>query len=225
MQRVAKRAAHQQRKEEEDAEKMERIDFLEKNLIFKGVRLETQASFEDVSFAKGQQISRKLSSFLRHRMQNKIFCKNDGSVPLTDLAKLLKVREEWILTVTSPAYDKNNKRRFVVIKNIHPDTNVIVSVAALGGHSIFIPNPIGLYQMGAELLDIYGQLVHNTSAKKQIEESGFLSQQGRKGGIKLATKQVADQYRPLASHQIVICAKECLARGIFFNFHRLLGRQ
>ena len=54
MQRVAKRAAHQQRKEEEDAERMERIDFLEKNLIFKGVRLETQASFEDVSFAKGQ---------------------------------------------------------------------------------------------------------------------------------------------------------------------------
>ena len=106
---------------------MERIDFLEKNLIFKGVRLKTQASFEDVSFAKGQQISRKLSSFLKHRMQNKIFCKNDGSVPLTDLAKLLKVREEWILTVTSPAYDKNNKRRFVVIKNIHPDTNLIVS--------------------------------------------------------------------------------------------------
>ena len=88
---------------------MERIDFLEKNLIFKGVRLETQASFEDVSFAKGQQISRELSSFLRHRMQNKIFCKNDGSVPLTALAKLLKVREEWIQTVTSPAYDKNNK--------------------------------------------------------------------------------------------------------------------
>ena len=68
MQRVAKRAAHQQRKEEEDAERMERIDFLEKNLIFKGVKLETQASFEDVSFAKGQQISRKLSSFFRHRM-------------------------------------------------------------------------------------------------------------------------------------------------------------
>merc|ERR1711888_75375 len=64
LQRVAKRAAHQQRKEEEDAERMERIDFLKKNLIFKGVRLETQASFEDVSFAKGQQISRKLSSFL-----------------------------------------------------------------------------------------------------------------------------------------------------------------
>ena len=41
LQRVAKRAAHQQRKEEEDAERMERIDFLEKNLIFKGVRLET----------------------------------------------------------------------------------------------------------------------------------------------------------------------------------------
>ena len=104
----------------------------------------------------------------------------------------------------------------MVIENIHPDTNVIVSVAALGGHSIFIPNPIGLHQMGAELLDIYGQLVHNTSAKKQIEESGFLSQQGRTGGIKPATKQVADQYHPLASHQIVICAKECLARGIFF---------
>ena len=39
LQRVAKRAAHQQRKEEEDAERMERIDFLEKNLIFKGVQL------------------------------------------------------------------------------------------------------------------------------------------------------------------------------------------
>ena len=92
LQRVAKRAAHQQRKEEEDAERMERIDFLEKNLIFKGVRLETQASFEDVSFAKGQQISRKLSSFLRHRMQNKIFHKNGGSIPLTDLAKLQSQR-------------------------------------------------------------------------------------------------------------------------------------
>ena len=134
---------------------MERIDFLEKNLIFKGVRLKTQASFEDVSFAKGQQISRKLSSFLRHRIQNKIFCKNDGSI-----------REEWILTVSSLAYDKNNKRRFVVIENIHPGTNVIVSDAALGGHSIFIPNPIGLHQMGAELLDSYRHLVHNTSAKK-----------------------------------------------------------
>ena len=218
--RVAKRAAHQQREEEEDAQRMEKIDFLERNLVFKRVRFETHASFTDVSFAKGQQISRKLSSFLRHGMQNENFCHNDGSVPLTDLAKLLKVREEWILAATSPAYDKNNKRRFAVIENIHADGNVIVSVAALGGHSIFIPNPIGQYQMGAESLDIYGQLVHNTSAKKQIEESGFLSQQGRKGGINLATMQVADQYRPMASHRIVIRAKECLARGIFFFGNR-----
>ena len=173
---------------------MERIDFLEKNLIFKRVRLETQASFEDVSFAKKQQISRKLSNF----------CKNDGSVPLTDLAKLLKVREEWILTVTSPAYDKNNKRRFVVIKNIHSDGNVIVSLAA------FIPNPIRQYQMGAESLDIYEQLVHNTSTKKQIEESG------RKGSINLATKQVAKQYRRMEKFQSLILS--VLKRDHYFVF-------
>ena len=97
---------------------------------------------------------------------------------------------------------------------------MIVSVAALGGHSVFIANPIGQYQLGAEFLDIYGQLVLNTSAKKQIEDSGFLSQQGRKGGINLATKQVADQYCPSASHRIVICVKECLAKGIFFFGNR-----
>ena len=66
-------------------------------------------------------------------------------------------REEWILSVTSPVYDKNHKRRFVVIEKIHPDGNMIVSVAALGGHSVFIANPIGQYQLGAESLDIYGQ--------------------------------------------------------------------
>ena len=217
--RVAKRAVHEQR-EEKEAERMEKIDFLEKNLIFQRVRLETQASFENLSFARGQQISRKLTSFLRHRMQNENYCKNDGSVALTDLARLLKVREEWILSATNPAYDKNHKRRFVVTEKIHPDGNVIVSIAALGGHSILIPNPVGQYQMGAESLDIYGQLVHNTSAKEQIEESGFLSQQGRQGGINLATQQVADQYRPSASHRIVIRAKECLAKGIFFFGNR-----
>ena len=136
---------------------------------------------------------------------------------MTDLAKLLKVREEWILTVTSPAYDKNNKRRFVVIENIHPDTNVIVSVAALGGHSIFIPNPIGQYQMGAESLVIYEQLVHNTSAKKQIEESGFLSQQGRKGGINFATKQVAKQYRRVEKFQSLLIFS-VLKRDHYFVF-------
>ena len=126
-------------------------------------------------------------------MQIENYCRNDGSVALTDLAKILKVREKWILNVSSPAYDKIHKRRFVVIEKIHPDGYMIVIVVALGGHSVFIANLIAQYQLGAEFLDIYGQLVHNTSAKKQIADSGFLS----------------------ASHRIVICVKEW-PLGIFF---------
>ena len=58
--------------------------------------------------------------------------------------------------------------------------------------------------------------MHNTSEKDKIERSKFLSQMGRRGGINFASPEMADLYRPRASHRVVIEFKEALKHGIFF---------
>ena len=63
----------------------------------------------------------------------------------------------WTDGRTDGQMDRPSYRDAWTHLKIHPDGNMIVSVAALGGHSVFIANPIGQYQLGAESLDIYGQ--------------------------------------------------------------------
>ena len=58
--------------------------------------------------------------------------------------------------------------------------------------------------------------MHNTIEKDKIERSKFLSQMGRRGGINFASPEMADLYRPRASHRVVIEFKEALKHGIFF---------
>ena len=92
-----------------------------------------------------------------------------------------------------------------------------LATGSLGGSfhgSLFAP---GHYILGKELLQQHCPLVHNTSAVKDIEASGFLSQQKRLGGTNFCSKR--NIYRQKSSHQIWIKfedAKRASKDGITF---------
>ena len=100
--------------------------------------------------ARGITIARKLSAFLRHGMNEGQFCKVDGSVKIEELARSICIRKDWVLLATNPCFDKDNKRRFLVIEKLFPNGQKPIRVAALGGHSHFIPNPPGHFQLGIQ---------------------------------------------------------------------------
>ena len=103
----------------------------------------------------------------------------------------------------------------------HPDGSKTLTVAALGGHSVAVCSPPGHYILGEESLQQHCPLVHNTSAVKDIEASGFLSQQRRLGGINFCSKR--NIYRQKSSHQIWIKfedAKRASKEGITFFGNR-----
>ena len=58
--------------------------------------------------------------------------------------------------------------------------------------------------------------MHNTNEKDKIERSKFLSQMGRRGGINVASPEMADRYRPKDSHRVVVEFKEALKHEIFY---------
>ena len=209
-------------------EKEEAKQSLESSLIFKRACLE-DSCLEDsraMDFFpkdKGITIARKLSAFLRHGMNEGQFCKVDGSVEIEELARSICIRKDWVLLATNPCFDKDNKRRFLGIEKLFPNGQKQIRVAALGGHSHFIPNPPGHYQLGIESYKQIGPLVHNTSEKDKIERSKFLSQMGRRGGINFASLEMADCYRPKASHRVVVEFKEALKHGIFFFGNAFTG--
>ena len=132
-----------------------------------------------------------------------------------------KMGQEKILVSVSPEYDQNKKRRFAVMSLSYPDGSKTLTVAALGGHSVAVCSPPGHYILGKESLQQHCPLVHNTSAVKDIEASGFLSQQKRLGGINFCSKR--NIYRQKASHQIWIKfedAKRASKDGITFFGNR-----
>ena len=46
---------------------------------------------------------------------------------------------------------------------------------------------------------------------------------GRQGGINFASPEMADRYRPKASHRVVVEFKEALKHGIFFFGNAFTG--
>ena len=88
-----------------------------------------------MSLAKGTQLAKKLSRFLRHEMRSVQFCKYTGSVDLMEVERSTKIKAEMIQFAVNPAFDKDHKGRFMVIEKIFPDGQKIERVAALGGHS------------------------------------------------------------------------------------------
>ena len=72
---------------------------------------------------RGITIARKLSAFLRHGMNKGQFCKVDGSVEIEKLARSIHIRKDWVLVATNPCFDKDNKRRFLVIEKLFPNSH------------------------------------------------------------------------------------------------------
>ena len=107
----------------------------------------------------------------------------------------------------SPAFDRNHKRKFLVTEKLYPGGQTLVLVAALGGHSLEVQSPPGHYQLGKESLLELSPLVHNTSAVKEIQKSGFLMQQEKVGGINLSLSSKAHLFRPKSTHVIEINTK------------------
>ena len=209
-------------------EKEEAKQSLESSLIFKRACsedscLEDSKAKDYFPYDKGITIARKLSAFLRHGMSEGQFCKVDGSVEIGELARSIRFRRDWVLLATNPRFDKDGKRRFLVIEKMFPNGDKQIRVAALGGHSHYIPNPPGHYQLGVESHGQIGPLVHNTSEKDKIERSNFLSQMGRQGGINFASRKMADCFRPNASHRVVVDFEQAIKHKIFFFGNSFTG--
>ena len=100
----------------------------------------------------------------------------------------------------------------------YPDGCKTLIAAALGGYSFPVCSPPGHYILGKESLQQHCPLVHNTSAVKDIEASGFLSQQKRLSGTNFCSKR--NIYKQKSSYQIWIKfqdAKRASKDGITFG--------
>ena len=190
---------------------------LEKVLAFKRLREDEKDPLAQLPIAEGMQISKKIAFFLRHNMPEGKYSRQDGSVPISALEVSLGVPIEKILRAVSPEYDTEKKRRFVVLEYLHPNTTVTVRVAALGGHSIKILAPPGHFLLGKEAFQQLCPLLHNTSAVNNIKKDGFISQQGRKGGINFCPKE--NKYRLGSTHSVILDEESSLALdGLGYQF-------
>ena len=197
------------------------FNFLAANLVFKQVLPDPRDPLLKLSEADGRRCAKSLSFFLRHGLAKGSYSTRDGSVPIEEVEKSLKISQDKILVSVSPEYDQDKKRRFAVLRLSHPDGSQTLTVAALGGHSVAVCSPPGHYILGEESLQQHCPLVHNTSAVKDIEASGFLSQQRRIGGINFCSKR--NIYRQNTSHHIWIKfedAKRASKEGITFFGNR-----
>ena len=192
------------------------VQSLEQKLVFCIARPDMADPFGSLSWKQGTHIAKKLSGFLRHTMTPKQYCKLDGSMALPDVEKAIGINADSILVAANPAYDKDRKQRFLVIERFFPNGQRGTYVAALGGHSLPVISSPGHYQLGMESLTQLEPLVHNTSSKDEIIKSGFLSRQGRTGGINLCSERNSRLFRPSASDTSFIHVRDCLKLGIFF---------
>ena len=108
-------------------EKEEAKQSLESLLIFKRACfdkscLEDSRAKDFFPKDKGITIARKLSAFLRHGMNKGQFCKVDGSGEIEELARSIRIRKDLVLLATNPCFDKDNKRRFLVIEKLFPNS-------------------------------------------------------------------------------------------------------
>ena len=182
---------------------------LEKVLAFKRLREDEKDPLAQLPIAEGMQISKKMAFFLRHNMPEGRYSRQDGSVPISALEASLGVPTKKILQAVSPEYDTEKKRRFVVLEHLHPD--------ALGGHSIKILAPPGHFLLGKEAFQQLCPFLHNTSAVNNIKKDGFISQQGRKGGINFCPKE--NKYRLGSTHSVILDEESSLALdGLGYQF-------
>ena len=83
--------------------------------------------------ADGRRCAKSLSFFLRHGLAQGSYSTRDGSVPIEEVEKSLKISQDKILVSVSPEYDQDKKRQFAVLRLSHLDGSQTLTVAALGG--------------------------------------------------------------------------------------------
>ena len=115
-------------------------------LVFRQVLQDANDPFKQLQREKGQRISKKLSSFLRHNLPEEKYSILDGTLGIAVIQSKLGYTEDEILLATHPAFghkgdDGLMKRRFIIVDHIHPDQSKETRVAALGGHSLKIWAP------------------------------------------------------------------------------------
>ena len=98
-------------------------------------------------------------------------------------------------------------------------------VAALGGHGFHVPHPQGHRLIDKEDIEIFAPLIHETDARENIEESGFLSAMRREGGINFTSKRPGG-YRPKAKTLVTLDAqqmKRAIESGLTFFHNEFSG--
>ena len=91
----------------------------------------------------------------------------------------------------------------------------------MGGHGFHVPHPQGHRLIDKEDIEIFAPLIHETDARENIEESGFLSAMRREGGINFTSKRPGG-YRPKAKTLVTLDAqqmKRAIESGLTF-FHK-----
>ena len=69
-----------EKREKAAQEKKTKLAFLNENLIFKRAKEDVRDPLSKISFGHGSLIAKQLSSFLRHGMKERQYCKVDGSI-------------------------------------------------------------------------------------------------------------------------------------------------
>ena len=87
------------------------------------------------------------------------------------------INADSILVAVNPAYDKDEKRKFLVIERFFPNRERGTYIAALAAHSLPVISPPGHYQLGIESLTQLEPLVHNT--RMRLSNPVFI--QGKEG--------------------------------------------
>ena len=132
-------------------------------------------------------MSRKVVTLLRHNLPNSgLPYANDGSIRMKDLIELWKSQgffttEEKIIACSDPYYG-GGKSRFVVSQEAQGLQGGKFLVAT-GGHSFPLSMPFGSIPVRSDCARLIDPAFHQTDAKDEIEQAGFISQMRREGGI------------------------------------------
>ena len=174
-----------------------------------------------------EQLSRQLVKLLRWDLPSSglTFNQNDGSVNVAHLAQHFRVTQSALVEATSSDVGKGKRRMIAFEERVIGTNRIERRVAALGGHGFHVPHPQGHRLIDKEDIEIFAPLIHETDARENIEESGFLSAMRREGGINFTSKRPGG-YRPKAKTLVTLDAqqmKRAIESGLTFFHNEFSG--
>ena len=174
-----------------------------------------------------EQLSRQLVKLLRWDLPSSglTFNQNDGSVNVAHLAQHFRVTQSALVEATSSDVGKGKRRMIAFEERVIGTNRIERRVAALGGHGFHVPHPQGHRLIDKEDIEIFAPLIHETDARENIEESGFLSAMRCEGGINFTSKRPGG-YRPKAKTLVTLNAqqmKRAIESGLTFFHNEFSG--